>query len=522
VVPQETVELHLGEALDPLELGRRLQGDAVVESRLQWEPAGVVTRARVVEVGSGETLWDANHSYPHHEILNAQLDLTVGLTSALNVRMGTLPDRDLTFSSDEELRAWALVSLAKDTIGRGTFESNWEEAARTLIQKALDLVPDFAPAYAAQASLYTRIWRARREDSQWVDSMVAAAERAVSLDPDHFASQLSLAQAMRNAVLSYPERYPPELLRRGAEAALRAVQLNPGSPEASLAMQPFWRQGAGGIGREFLWTQRASYLEMNWGGVLARRSYFFWLLGDYEAAIETRRISDELDLDPQDPSPVAFRVPEWNLSRGRLKEARRQIEAVRARDPENVMTVPILVYLDLMEERFASAEELIEELLSRDPPVEEILSSNFFSRTALGYVYLKTGRVREGRRLLEMVRDVALDRIERGPGYALVYDLARVYAMLEDPDRAIHWLQVAIDRGWPFYYTEMGPTDPMLENLLENPEFQGIMADLKAELDAEREWAMEMLALPEPERFHAMLMDAEERLEVLWEAQGAG
>ena len=45
---------------------------------------------------------------------------------------------------------------------------------------------------------------------------------------------------------------------------------------------------------------------------------------------------------------------------------------------------------------------------------------------------------------------------------------------------------------------------------------------MKAELDAEREWAMEMLALPEPERFHAMLMDAEERLEVLWEAQGAG
>jgi DNA-binding SARP family transcriptional activator/tetratricopeptide (TPR) repeat protein len=522
VVPQKTVEPHLGEALDPLELGRRLRGDAVVESRLEWEPAGVVTRARVMEVGSGETLWDASHSYPHNEILNAQLDLTVGLASALNVRMATLPLRDLTFSSGAELQAWALVSRAKDTIERGTFDSVREAAARTLVQRALDLVPDFAPAYAAQASLYTRIWLARREDSQWVDSMVAAAERAVALDPDHFASQLSLAQAMRTAVLSYPVRYPPGLLRRAAEAALRAVQLNPGSPEASLAMRPFWREGAGGIGREFLWTERATYLEMDWGGVLGRRSYFFWLLGDYEAAIETRRISDELNLDPQDPSPVAFRVPEWNLSRGRLREARRQIEAVRARDPDNVMTVPIVVYLDLMEERFASAEELIEELLSRDPPVEEILSSNFFSRTALGYVYLKTGRVREGRRLLEMVRDVALDRIERGPGYALVYDLTRVYAMLEDPDRAIYWLQVAIDRGWPFYYTEMGPTDPMLENLLENPKFQRIMADLKAELDAEREWAMEMLALPEPERFHAMLMDAEERLEVLWEAQGAG
>jgi DNA-binding SARP family transcriptional activator/TolB-like protein len=521
VVPTESVETYLRETQDPMEVGRRLQGDAVVESRLHWLPSGVGTSSRITDVLTGETLWDASHTYPHNEILNAQLDLTVGLTSALNVRMATLPNRDFTFSSDAELQAWALVSRARDTSAVRPLSSERAEAARNLIQRALALEADYAPAYAALQLLYLRLWNAHRDEPRWVDSMIAAAERAVALDPDHFASQLSLAQAMRNAALSYPERYPPELLRRGAEAALRAVQLNPGSPEASGVMYPFWTaEAGGGLGRVFLWRERANYLEMNWLGVQNMRTYHFWLLGDYEAAIEAHRLATELD--PRDPRPGAFRVPEYNLSRGRLKEARRQIEAVRARDPENVMTVPILVYLDLMEQRFASAEELIEELLSRDPPVEVIATSNFFSRTALGYVYLKTGRVREGRRLLEMVRDVALDRIERGPGYAQVYDLARVYAMLEDPDRAIHWLQVAIDRGWPFYYTEMGPTDPMLENLLENPDFQRMMADLKAELDAEREWVMEMLALPEPERFHAMLMDAEARLEVLWAAQGAG
>ncbi len=536
VVPTESVEPLLGEALDPLELGRRLQGNAVVESRLQWEPAGVVTQARVVEVGSGETLWDASHSYPHREMLNAQLDLTVGLASALKVRMATFPDRDLTFSSDAELQAWALVARAREIsathpsvedrwargeVGTAPIAGERAEAARDLIQRALALDADYAPAYAALQHLYLRLWHAHRDEPRWADSMVAAAERAVALDPDHFATQLSLAQATRTAAIHYPERYPPELLRRGAEAALRAVQLNPGSPEASQLMDPFGTaEAGGGLGRRFLWRERARYLEMDWLGVQNVRTYNFWLLGDYEAAIEAHRLATELD--PRDPRPSAFRIPEYNLSRGRLKEARRQIEAVRARDPDNVMTVPILVYLDLVEERFASAEELIEELLSRDPPVETIPSSNFFSRTALGYVYLKTGRVREGRRLLEMVRDAALDRIERGTGYSVHYDLARVYAMLEDPDQANHWLQVAIDRGWTFYYTEMGPDDPMLENLLANPEFQRIMADLKAELDAEREWVMEMLALPEPERFHAMLMDAEARLEVLWEAQGAG
>lgn len=518
VVPTESVEPYLRGTQDRARVGRRLGRVAVVESRLRWEPSAVETSSRVTDVLTGETLWDASHSYPHNEILNAQLDLTVGLASALNVRMATLPERDLTFSSDAELQAWALVSRARDTSAVRPLTSERAEAAKDLIQKALDLDADYAPAYAALQLLYLRLWNAHRDEQRWVDSMVAAAEQAVTLDPDHFASQLSLAQAMRNAALTYPERYPPELLRRGSEAALRAVQLNPGSPEASSVMYPFWTaEEGGGLGRVFLWLERAAFLRMNWLGVQNRRTYYFWLLGDYDAAIEAHRLAAELD--PRDPRPDAFRIPEYNLSRGRLKEARRQIEAVRARDPENVGAFPILIYLELMEGKYEAAEELIEELLSRDPPVEAISTSNFFSRTALGYVYLKTGRVREGRRLLEMVRDVTLDRVERGTGFSVHYDLARIYAMLEDPEQANHWLQVAIDRGWAFYYTEMGPEDPMLENLREDPEFQRIMGDLKAELDAEREWVMEMLALPEPERFHAMLIDAESRLEVLWEAQ---
>jgi tetratricopeptide (TPR) repeat protein/TolB-like protein len=521
VVPQETVQPHLRETQDPVEVGRRLRGDAVVESSLNWTSSGVETSSRVTDVLTGQTLWDASHRYPHTEILNAHLDLTVGLASALNVRMATLPARDLTFSSDAELQAWSLVSLARDTSALRPLPAERAEAAKDLIQKAFALDADYAPAYATLSLLYLRLWNTHRDEPRWVDSMVAAAERAVALDPDHFASQLSLAQAMRNAALAHPERYPPELLRRGAEAALRAVQLNPGSPEASYVMFPFWTGEAGGLGRVFLWMERAAYLNMNWLAVQHRRTYYFWLLGEYEAAIEAHRLATELD--PRRPHPEAFRVPEYNLSRGRLKEARRQIEAVRARDPENVMAFPILIYLEFMEGNYEAAEELIENLLDRDPPIEHIDTSNFHTRSALGYVYLKTGRVREGKRLLEVVRDDYLEHIlAGGSGYAGHYNLARMYALLEEPEQAVYWLGVAIDRGWPFYYTELGPTNPMLENLVGNEDFESLMADLKAELDAEREWVREMLALPEPERFHAMLIDAETRLELLWEAQAAG
>lgn len=519
VVPPTSVEPLLRETADPLEVGRRLRGDVVVESSLDWQPSGVETTSRLIDVPTGDVVWGTDHRYLPTEVLSAQLDLTVGVASALNVRLAPIPHRDLTFSSEAELQAWSLASRAKDTIARGTFGAEREEAARALIQKALDLVPDFAPAYAAQASLYNGKWLARRQDSRWLDSAVVAAERAVALDPDHYSSQLALANAMRVASFAIPDRYPAPMERRGAEAALRALQLSPSSPEAAGQLAAFMRR-AGRVGREFLWMERASVLRRNWLNIQDNRAHQFWLLGDYESAIEARRLF--LELTPRDPHPAAFRIPEYNLSRDRLQDARRQIEAVREQDPDYVGAIAVAVYLDLMTERYGEAEDLIEELLSRDPPVLAISSSNFFPRTALGYVYLKTGRTREGRRLLELVRDTRLDRIEPGSGYVSHYDLARIHAMLGEPEEALHWLQVAIDRGWPFYYTEMGRTDPMLENLLGHEEFERIMGNLKAQLDAEREWAEEMLALPEPERFRQMLMDAERQVETLWEAQDKG
>ena len=135
-------------------------------------------------------------------------------------------------------------------------------------------------------------------------------------------------------------------------------------------------------------------------------------------------------------------------------------------------------------------------------------------------MYLKTGRIIEGTQLAIALRNDRLRHVSTGSGYVGHYNLTRLNAMLGDLDEAVHWMGVAIDRGWPFYYTEMGPEDPMLENVRDDPRFIALMEGLKAKLDSEREWAQEMMALPEPERFQAMLADAEAQLEAMWEGSG--
>jgi len=57
------------------------------------------------------------------------------------------------------------------------------------------------------------------------------------------------------------------------------------------------------------------------------------------------------------------------------------------------------------------------------------------------------------------------------------YQIACVYAVLGEADKAMAWLERSVDTGfacWPFFRV-----DPHLENLRGEPEFQRLVADLE-------------------------------------------
>ena len=57
------------------------------------------------------------------------------------------------------------------------------------------------------------------------------------------------------------------------------------------------------------------------------------------------------------------------------------------------------------------------------------------------------------------------------------YNLASTYAALNEPSKAVKWLEAAADDGFPCYsYFEV---DPNLNNLRGYPPFVQVMADLK-------------------------------------------
>ena len=81
--------------------------------------------------------------------------------------------------------------------------------------------------------------------------------------------------------------------------------------------------------------------------------------------------------------------------------------------------------------------------------------------------------------------DAALECVRRaldlprsfGHTHHTYYQIACVYAVLGDTDKAMAWLERSVDTGfacWPFFRI-----DPHLESLREKPEFKRLVADLE-------------------------------------------
>jgi adenylate cyclase len=194
------------------------------------------------------------------------------------------------------------------------------EAARSTIERALELDPDFATAHAFLSSCYTASFAYGMISSKEARAVAEpASRRALELD-DELADALR-ASASVDAYLDWDFA--------AAEAKCRrAIELEPGSARAhrSLAMNALAPQGRLDEGVEALRTAyRLDPLQPVSSRNLAELLYWS---GHYREAL--RQFEHTLVMEPSAPLPVARWPPSgrsWASPRGRSNCARRSCDA---------------------------------------------------------------------------------------------------------------------------------------------------------------------------------------------------
>lgn len=411
VRPTSAVRKFAGvDAVNPLEAGRELRVEAVLEGSVQRDGERLRVTARLLRVSDGASLWAGTFDAESPDIFAVQDSIASQVSRSLSLGARGPRTNSKRYTENTEAHHEYL---------RGRyFWSKWtEEGYRRSIEhfeRAIELDPAYALAHAGLADSYNML-------GDW-------------------------------GYLRIEEAYPKA--RAAAETALEIDDEMP-EPHAALAfalMMYYWDWA--GAEREF---RRA--LELNPNHVNARSRYgvfLAWTGRTDEAKVELARA---LETEPFNVSLVGMQgIPHFY--------AREYDEAVRRH------RVAVGMDANFLYGRYWLGRALVqrgdyEEAIAEFKKAVEMSGGTGVMIGQLGHAYAVAGRRAEALKVIEELKEMSERR------HVSPFVVATIYAGLGDRDSALEWLEKAHERrdDWMItlatepHFDRLRP-DPRFQNLL--------------------------------------------------------
>ena len=261
VIARNSTMRYKGEPVDIRQVGRDLKVRYVLEGSIQHQNDNVRVTAQLIEAESGTHVWSDRWDRPVEDVFAIQSEIAETVATKLGDYTGTImtADRDAAKRKrPNDLTAYDLYLLGIEAKHRMTKEST-DEAIK-LLKKSIEIDPNFARAWTGLGFGYSiaNIWSDNWDETYALE--LAAARRAVELDPmdaearsmlgfalaeggDLAQSEVEIDKAMSlnpNSadVLTWFANWASAFGKpqAGAEAADRAIRLNPSMPVWAIPM----------------------------------------------------------------------------------------------------------------------------------------------------------------------------------------------------------------------------------------------------------------------------------------------
>ena len=329
--------------------------------------------------------------------------------------------------------------------------------------------PRTPPTSNAEAyDLYLRadMLLTQRQNRENDSVAITLFERIVALDPSFAAAQAGLARAY---ALRVSEFAPGDTaaLERAQVAADKALRLDPNLAEAHLAQARLLWGPSNHFFHERAIQELRRALSLDPNIAHHNLGNIYLHIGMLDQAIAD--LQKTLAISPRADNALR-RIAEARAYQGHYDDALRILSQV---DPE--ANPPYWYYqmaLALLHlGRSDSAFALIQSYLQAHP---EDRGGVVTSARAVWFA-LASNRP-------AAVRDIQA-AVQRGKGYIhfhhAEYHIALAYALLHQPDSAVHWLRQAADGGFPCY--PLFERDPFLDNIRADPGFVAFLREQRAQ-----------------------------------------
>ena len=165
---------------DLQEVGRRLKVSTVLNGSVRKAGNRIRVTAELVNVSDGSQLWAERYDREMEDVFAIQDDISESIVRALRIILGDA-ERKALKATTRDIRAYEyylrgrqFVDLRKKSI----------EYALEMFQRAVEIDPEYAPAYAGIADTYALRYLLFESNRELVERGREAAQRALQLEPD--------------------------------------------------------------------------------------------------------------------------------------------------------------------------------------------------------------------------------------------------------------------------------------------------------------------------------------------------
>jgi TolB-like protein/Tfp pilus assembly protein PilF len=236
VIARNSSFTYKGHAVDVTQVAKELGVRYVLEGSVRKADKRVRVTAQLIDATTGNHIWAERYDRELDDIFALQDEITEAIVTSIEPQLGAVERERARRKPPENLGAWDLFQRGLWHLFDDVKRDALAEAKR-LFRRACELDPEFAAAHAELSYTHVaEIVRGLTDDlNASLDQAADAAERAVALDPRDPAAHVALGRVL--------------IFRHSHERAMAEM-------EAALALNASFDRGHYGLGLALLYGGR--------------------------------------------------------------------------------------------------------------------------------------------------------------------------------------------------------------------------------------------------------------------------
>ena len=493
VVSRTSVEKYRNQEKSIGEIAGELEVANILEGSVQKIGDQVRVTAQLISAENDEHIWADSYDRRLTDIFNIQSEIAQTIAENLEVIMTTSELELMKNAPTSNLKAYELW-LKAWYMDADTEEEVLEQI--DLVEEAIGLDPDFGMAYALKGNYLSDLAFYGHPESLTYDSAMKLEDIAVEKDPRIWHPHMVRAKLF----------FRNHQDQQAVKSLYKTLELNPNLPMASNWMGQYLL-GQKEYEKAIDYLLKGATLSIGEVDDTDFDQQMGYFLNNLDKRQAYQHFLKAIEINPQ--TSVYEQLGNCSMYFGEYdKMIEYAKEYIKIR-PDLVNAKNGLATAYMWAGRYEESELVYEEMLhATSKYASTYLVYSFKHR--LGYAKMMNGKEAEGRKILESHRDTLLKAIQRQEantyGYGDYYDLALIHAVLGDKEEALRYLRESRDheKKGAFYRLDFLQSDPMLDNLREEPEFREM-------LEAKKKEQEEITRI-----FHEKLQEYHARKELKW------